>query len=86
MRGGEDARGARRGAAWRSRVAGRVRQCALDSLGGMRGVARCAAQLFVGKTTEASVKLPYKPVKAGARAVQVLGYICSEMVKVGSCP
>ena len=27
VRGGEDARGARRGAAWRGRVAGRVRQC-----------------------------------------------------------
>ena len=53
----------------------------LDNLGGMRGVARCAARELarVGKTG-------YGPVKAGARTVKVLGYICSKMVKVGSCP
>ena len=51
----------------------------LDNLGGMRGVARCAARELarVGKT---------KPVKAGARTVNLLGYICSKMVKAGSCP
>ena len=33
MRGGEDARGARRGAAWRGRVAGRMRPCRWTILG-----------------------------------------------------
>jgi len=46
VRGGEDARGARRGAAWRGRVAGAWTSevVSLDNFGGMRGVARCAAR------------------------------------------
>jgi len=62
VRGGEDARGARRGAAWRGRVAGRVRQCRWRILG------VCAAYSSLrGASWRASVKLRFKPVKAGAR-------------------
>ena len=52
----------------------------LDKFVGMRGVARCAARVGARLCKT-------KPVKAGARqTVKVLGYICSKMVKVSSCP
>ena len=59
VRGGEDARGARRGAAWRGRVAGRMRQCRWTILG------VCAACSSRRGAVGASVKLNRS--KAGAR-------------------
>ena len=52
MQGGEDARGARRGAAWGRPCRWTNEAVSLDNFGDMRGVARCAARELarVGKT------------------------------------